>query len=187
MNGEGVQRSPEIAANLFKRAPEKEIPMGCASTPAALKKGWVCRRIQREHPSGSDGPRTPGMREPSSGVGLTEYPTSRLVTNKNLPSHFLSDHDAIRWLFQNPKLLPPTMSTTPMTVPMSEDAVYSKVAGGIPLLFVCYIAAYLDRVNVSFANCRCSPMFRKSAIRFSDWAQVFFSWAILFSKSRATF
>jgi MFS family permease len=40
-----------------------------------------------------------------------------------------------------------------MTVPMSEDAVYSKVAWRIiPLLFVCYIAAYLDRVNVSFAK-----------------------------------
>ena len=40
-----------------------------------------------------------------------------------------------------------------MTVPVSEDAVYSKVAWRvIPLLFLCYIAAYLDRVNVGFAK-----------------------------------
>src|ERR1700722_12390958 len=45
------------------------------------------------------------------------------------------------------------MSIPPMTVPVSEDAVYSKVAWRvIPLLFLCYIAAYLDRVNVGFAK-----------------------------------
>jgi MFS family permease len=36
---------------------------------------------------------------------------------------------------------------------MSEESVYNKVAWRIiPLLFVSYIAAYLDRVNVSFAK-----------------------------------
>src|ERR1700722_17910025 len=80
--------------------------MGCASTPAALKKGWVCRRIQRQHPSGSDGPRTPGMREPSSGVGRMEYPTSRLVTKKNPPSHSLSDPEAIRSVVLKRKVPP---------------------------------------------------------------------------------
>jgi MFS family permease len=45
------------------------------------------------------------------------------------------------------------MSTPLMTAPVSEDAVYSKVAWRIiPLLFLCYIAAYLDRVNVGFAK-----------------------------------
>ena len=35
----------------------------------------------------------------------------------------------------------------------TADAVYRKVAARlIPLLFLCYIAAYLDRVNVSFAK-----------------------------------
>src|ERR1700761_8894789 len=35
----------------------------------------------------------------------------------------------------------------------AADAVYRKVALRlIPLLFLCYIAAYLDRVNVSFAK-----------------------------------
>jgi MFS family permease len=40
-----------------------------------------------------------------------------------------------------------------MAVPASELTVYRKVAWRIiPLLFLCYIAAYLDRVNVSFAK-----------------------------------
>jgi MFS family permease len=38
-------------------------------------------------------------------------------------------------------------------VQQSEDALYRKVARRIiPVLFVCYIAAYLDRVNVGFAK-----------------------------------
>jgi MFS family permease len=48
------------------------------------------------------------------------------------------------------------MPTTPSTAPVSEDAedaLYGKVARRIiPILFVCYIAAYLDRVNVGFAK-----------------------------------
>jgi MFS family permease len=40
-----------------------------------------------------------------------------------------------------------------VTTSISEEAVYSKVALRIiPWLFICYIAAYLDRVNVSFAK-----------------------------------
>jgi MFS family permease len=39
------------------------------------------------------------------------------------------------------------------SISVSEDAVYGKVVRRIiPWLFVCYIAAYLDRVNVSFAK-----------------------------------
>ena len=45
------------------------------------------------------------------------------------------------------------MPIPPVTRSISEDAVYSKVAWRIiPWLFICYIAAYLDRVNVSFAK-----------------------------------
>jgi sugar phosphate permease len=45
------------------------------------------------------------------------------------------------------------MPTLPIAVPASELAVYKKVAWRIiPLLFICYIAAYRDRVNVSFAK-----------------------------------
>jgi MFS family permease len=48
------------------------------------------------------------------------------------------------------------MPTTPSTAPVAEnaeDALYRKVARRIiPILFICYIAAYLDRVNVGFAK-----------------------------------
>jgi hypothetical protein len=56
------------------------------------------------------------------------------------------------------------MPTTPITAPVSEDAVYGKVAWRIiPLLFVCYIAAYLDRVNVSFAK------LQMQSVRSANW------------------
>ncbi len=36
---------------------------------------------------------------------------------------------------------------------MNHDAVYQKVSWRLlPLLFLCYVAAYLDRVNVGFAK-----------------------------------
>jgi MFS family permease len=48
------------------------------------------------------------------------------------------------------------MPTTPITATVAEDAeeaLYRKVAWRIiPILFICYIAAYLDRVNVGFAK-----------------------------------
>jgi len=45
------------------------------------------------------------------------------------------------------------MSTISPTASLSEDGVYAKVAWRlIPLLFLSYIAAYLDRVNVAFAK-----------------------------------
>ena len=44
------------------------------------------------------------------------------------------------------------MSTISPERSVSEDAIYAKVAWRIiPLMFLCYIAAYLDRVNVGFA------------------------------------
>ena len=37
--------------------------------------------------------------------------------------------------------------------PRTEDAAYARVTWRlIPLLFICYVAAYLDRVNVGFAK-----------------------------------
>lgn len=37
--------------------------------------------------------------------------------------------------------------------PVAADAVYRKVAlRPIPFLFLCYVAAYLDRINVGFAQ-----------------------------------
>ena len=45
------------------------------------------------------------------------------------------------------------MPTTTLSAAVSEDSVYHKVAWRIiPILFLSYIAAYLDRVNVSFAK-----------------------------------
>jgi len=45
------------------------------------------------------------------------------------------------------------MVTRTIQAPVSEEAIYAKVAWRIiPLLFLCYIAAYLDRVNVGFAK-----------------------------------
>jgi sugar phosphate permease len=45
------------------------------------------------------------------------------------------------------------MPATPIAASVSEDALYRKVARRvIPVLFVCYIAAYLERVNVGFAK-----------------------------------
>ena len=45
------------------------------------------------------------------------------------------------------------MPTIPLTAAVSENYVYNKVAWRIiPLLFLSYIAAYLDRVNVGFAK-----------------------------------
>src|SRR6202790_3941002 len=42
---------------------------------------------------------------------------------------------------------------TTLSAAVSEDSVYNKIAWRIiPLLFLSYIAAYLDRVNVSFAK-----------------------------------
>ena len=47
---------------------------------------------------------------------------------------------------------------------LNADAVYRKVATRlIPLLFLCYIAAYLDRVNVGFAKLQ-----MQQALQFSD-------------------
>ena len=38
-------------------------------------------------------------------------------------------------------------------LPLNEDAVYAKVTRRLlPVLFCCYIVAYLDRVNVGFAK-----------------------------------
>jgi D-galactonate transporter len=45
------------------------------------------------------------------------------------------------------------MSTISTERSVSEDTIYAKVAWRIiPLMFLCYIAAYLDRVNVGFAK-----------------------------------
>src|ERR1700712_4293025 len=57
-----------------------------------------------------------------------------------------------------------TPSAQPGQVDPSADTVYRKVSLRlIPLLFLCYIAAYLDRVNIGFAKLQ-----MQSALQFSD-------------------
>src|SRR5246127_2452718 len=45
------------------------------------------------------------------------------------------------------------MAVSPQVAPASTNRVYTKVALRLlPLLFICYITAYLDRINVGFAK-----------------------------------
>ena len=48
------------------------------------------------------------------------------------------------------------LSTAPLTA-RDEDIAYARVTWRlVPLLFICYVAAYLDRVNVGFAIIECT-------------------------------
>src|SRR6516225_6595059 len=61
------------------------------------------------------------------------------------------------------------------------DAVYRKVARRlIPLLFVCYIAAYLDRVNVGFAKLQMQDALKLSDSVYGLGAGIFFIGYFLF-------
>ena len=68
----------------------------------------------------------------------------------------------------------------------AEERTYAKVTARIvPFLFICYLAAYLDRVNVGFAKLQ-----MLNELKFSEpstvWAPASFSWATCCSKCRAT-
>ena len=67
-------------------------------------------------------------------------------------------------------------SPAPPALPDSAaDAVYRKVAVRlIPLLFLCYIAAYLDRVNVSFAKLQMQQALQLSESVYGVGAGIFF-------------
>ncbi|MFL6630043.1 MAG: hypothetical protein ACJ8G1_26650, partial [Vitreoscilla sp.] len=57
----------------------------------------------------------------------------------------------------------------------TADAVYRKVALRlIPLLFLCYIAAYLDRVNVGFAKLQMLQALQLSEVVYGWGAGIFF-------------
>jgi D-galactonate transporter len=63
----------------------------------------------------------------------------------------------------------------PGQVDSAADAVYHKVAVRlIPLLFLCYIAAYLDRVNVSFAKLQMQQALQLSESVYGLGAGIFF-------------
>ena len=72
-----------------------------------------------------------------------------------------------------------TLTATPMGQPQQADtvadAVYRKVAMRlIPLLFLCYIAAYLDRVNVGFAKLQMQQALQLSDSVYGFGAGIFF-------------
>ncbi len=48
-------------------------------------------------------------------------------------------------------------AAVPAAADSTEDALYRKVMRRIlPLLLLCYVVAYLDRVNVASPSCKCS-------------------------------
>jgi D-galactonate transporter len=72
-----------------------------------------------------------------------------------------------------------TLTATPLGQPQQADtvadAVYRKVALRlIPLLFMCYIAAYLDRVNVGFAKLQMQQALQLSDSVYGFGAGIFF-------------
>lgn len=66
--------------------------------------------------------------------------------------------------------------TIPQVTPcLDEDALYAKVAWRLlPFLFVCYVAAYLDRVNVGFAKLEMLEDLAFSEVVYGLGAGVFF-------------
>ncbi len=54
----------------------------------------------------------------------------------------------------------------------------------IPLLFLSYVVAYIDRVNIAFAKLTSPRICRRSIRRSSPWARGCFSSATSCSKSR---
>jgi len=69
---------------------------------------------------------------------------------------------------------------------VKEGRLYSRVTRRvIPLLFACYVAAYLDRVNVGFAKLQMLSDLRFSETVYGLGAGIFFIGYFLF-ESRAT-
>jgi sugar phosphate permease len=67
------------------------------------------------------------------------------------------------------------MSTPTNGISPEEDAVYAKVTQRlIPFLFLCYIVAYLDRVNVGFAKLQMQSDLKLSDTVYGIGAGIFF-------------
>ena len=59
--------------------------------------------------------------------------------------------------------------------PAFEEATYRKVGAKlIPFLFLCYIVAFLDRVNVGFAKLQMAPDLQFSDAVYGFGAGIFF-------------
>lgn len=75
------------------------------------------------------------------------------------------------------------MPTAPLnqSTSLSEDAIYAKISRRlIPFLFLCYIAAYLDRVNVGFAKLQMQADLNFSDTVYGLAAGIFFIGYFLF-------
>ena len=71
--------------------------------------------------------------------------------------------------------------STPALPALNEDALYAKVTWRlIPFLYLCYVAAYLDRVNVGFAKLTMASDLRFSDTVYGLGAGVFFLGYFLF-------
>ncbi|MCC7548917.1 MAG: MFS transporter [Burkholderiales bacterium] len=78
-------------------------------------------------------------------------------------------------------MIPPVDATRPPASPAEENRVYAKVAWRlIPFLFLCYVAAYLDRVNVGFAKLQMLDDLRFSSTVYGLGAGIFFIGYVLF-------
>lgn len=75
------------------------------------------------------------------------------------------------------------MPTAPLnqSTSLSEDAIYAKISRRlIPFLFLCYVAAYLDRVNVGFAKLQMQADLNFSDTVYGFAAGIFFIGYFLF-------
>lgn len=69
-----------------------------------------------------------------------------------------------------------TDATFAPTVSPTEERTYAKITTRlVPFLFICYLAAYLDRVNVGFAKLQMSSELKFSETVYGFGAGIFFS------------
>lgn len=73
------------------------------------------------------------------------------------------------------------MAVSPQIAPVSTNRIYTKVALRLlPLLFVCYITAYLDRINVGFAKLQMQSDLNLSDSVYGFASGIFFFGYLLF-------
>jgi D-galactonate transporter len=74
-----------------------------------------------------------------------------------------------------------TDATFARTVSPTEERTYAKITTRlVPFLFICYLAAYLDRVNVGFAKLQMSSELKFSETVYGFGAGIFFLGYVLF-------
>jgi MFS family permease len=73
------------------------------------------------------------------------------------------------------------MAVSPQVAPVSTDRLYAKVALRLlPLLFLCYVTAYLDRINVGFAKLQMQSDLNLSDSVYGFASGIFFFGYLLF-------